>query len=184
MYDADKVYSFHLSEEGIKTYPYFHYDMQEESLAYANIYMLDYDLLKDDNYYNEFEEYYINKGHNFKESFAKAYYDYYELEERYDNPGPVHYFHQIIDMSDFDIKPGFKIASIDFIKSNVQNKGYGRIILNKIEEFLKEYGFKTIAIQLLENSQKLINFYENAGFKHLKTIKDEHTNCLFMYKDI
>ena len=63
---------------------------------------------------------------------------YYELEERYDNPGPVHYFHQIIDMSDFDIKPGFKIASIDFIKSNVQNKGYGRIILNKTEEFLKE----------------------------------------------
>ena len=184
MYNADKVYSFHLTKSEIKQYPYFNYEEQDKSLAYANIYMLDYDLLKTEEYYIEFEKFHQNEGLNFKDSFTKAYYDYYELEEYTYNPGPTHYFYQIMNMSSIPIKEGFKIASIDFIKSNIENQGYGTILLNKIEDFLKEHGFKTIALQLLNNNEKLINFYEKTGFKSLKTIKDKYTNCLFMYKDI
>lgn len=184
MYNADKIYSFQLTEDGIKRYPYYDFDNQESSLAYANIYMIEHQLLKVDEYYPTFENYYINKGFNFKESFTKAYYDYYELEERYDNPGPAHYFHQIMNMSDVEIKPGFKIASIDFIKSNVENKGHGKTILNKVEEFLKESDFKQIVIQLLDDNERLIRFYQKAGYQFLETIKDCGHKCLFMYKNI
>ena len=186
MYNADKVYSFHLTETEIKQYPYFNYEEQDKSLAYANIYMLDYDLLKEEEYYAKFEKEYLGNGYSFKESFTKTYFDYYELEERLNDFHiiPQQYFHQIIAMSDIEINQGFKIASIDFIKSNIKNQGYGTIILNKTEDFLKECGFKTITLQLLKNNEKLINFYKKAGFKSLKTIKDKHTNCLFMYKDI
>lgn len=87
-------------------------------------------------------------------------------------------------MSDIEISPGFKIASIDYIKSNIENKGYGTILLNEVECFLKENGFKTMAIQLLNNTEKLIKFYKKFGFKELNTIKNIDTNCLFMCKNI
>lgn len=184
MYNADKIYSFHLTEKGIKKYPYYNFEAQESSLAYANIYMIEHHLLKADKYYTTFENYYINKGLDFKESFTKAYYDYYELEERYDNIGPAHYFHQIIEMSNVKIKPDFKIASIDFIKSNVENKGYGKTILNKVEKFLIESGFKQIVIQLLDDNQRLIRFYKKAGYTFLENTKDYGYKCIFMYKNI
>ncbi|MBQ9013084.1 MAG: GNAT family N-acetyltransferase [Bacilli bacterium] len=162
-YNADKVYSFHLTEVEIKQYPYFNFEEEQESLAYVNIYMLDYDLLKTEDYYTQFEKKYTDKGYSFKDSFIRAYYDYYNLDEYSCNPGPVYYFYQIANMSNIDIKPGFKIASIDFIKSNIKNKGYGTILLSKVEDFLKKSCFKTIVIQLLNNDEKLINFYKKAG---------------------
>jgi GNAT superfamily N-acetyltransferase len=185
-YKADKQYSFHFTKKGINKYEYFNEKEEANSLAYTNIYMIDYDLLKLEKYYVEIEQDYINKGYNFKESFTNAYEDYYELKERINEFYiiPQQYFHQIIDMSDIEINPGFKIASIDYIKSNIENKGYGTILLNEIENFLKENGFKTIAIQLLNNTEKLINFYKKNGFKELNTTKNIDTNCLFMYKNI
>lgn len=183
MSNTDKIYSFHLTKKELKKYPYYNFDAQNSSLAYANIYMVEYDLLKANKYYPVFEEHYKNKGLCFKESFLKAYNDFYELEERYYNPGPEHYFYQIIEMSDIQVKPGFKIALIDFIKSNIENKGYGKIILNRIEEFLKESEFKQIVLQLLNDNEKLIRFYKKTGYKFLKTKKCEH-KCLFMYKNI
>lgn len=85
---------------------------------------------------------------------------------------------------------GFEIERIYFEKSS-SGKGYGGILLNFGINRAKQLGKKHIYLKVMNSSKKVINFYENHGFKYIsyndldfETMKDEFTQINTMKLDL
>ncbi|KKP92663.1 MAG: hypothetical protein UR98_C0021G0010 [Parcubacteria group bacterium GW2011_GWA1_36_12] len=57
------------------------------------------------------------------------------------------------------------------IAKSLQNHGYGKILIKKMEELcFKQFGVKIFYLTVLANNAKAINLYKNAGFREQKKI--------------
>ncbi|MGM9875902.1 MAG: GNAT family N-acetyltransferase [Bacilli bacterium] len=68
-----------------------------------------------------------------------------------------------IDTYDFKCPKRGRISEL-VVSSNVRNKGYGKILLNAMEEYLYNQGCKNILIGVFSYNDKAINFYEKNGY--------------------
>jgi GNAT superfamily N-acetyltransferase len=51
------------------------------------------------------------------------------------------------------------------VKPNLQNKGMGKVLLARLEELAKTWGFRTIRMTVISLRHELIQFYERRGYK-------------------
>lgn len=56
------------------------------------------------------------------------------------------------------------------IKSTMQGKGYGREIIEKVEQSLKDNGYKTMFFYVESDNDKAIGFYKTLGFEQTGAI--------------
>lgn len=63
------------------------------------------------------------------------------------------------------------------VEPNEQNKGYGKLMVTKIEDIFKEKGIKKVAIMIHSANTQVIPFYEKIGFKEMDYVK-------MFYKDL
>lgn len=78
-----------------------------------------------------------------------------------------------------------KVAEIGrfFIKSEFQNRGYGKILLTGIEEIaICELGLKKLSLCVILTNKKAINLYKRSGFKLEETKKIKNRQFLIMTK--
>lgn len=47
----------------------------------------------------------------------------------------------------------------------LQNKGTGKLLLNRLEELAREWGYKQIRMTVISVRQELIDYYERRGYK-------------------
>lgn len=51
------------------------------------------------------------------------------------------------------------------VKPTLQNKGTGKLLLNRLEELTKEWGYKKIRMTVISTRKELIEYYERRGFR-------------------
>lgn len=51
------------------------------------------------------------------------------------------------------------------VKPTLQNKGTGKVLLNRLEELTLEWGYKKIRMTVISSRAELIAYYERRGFK-------------------
>ena len=60
-----------------------------------------------------------------------------------------------------------------YVKTQMQRKGIGSILLNKCSDFGKEKGFKKIVLTTYPEMKKAVNFYKKHGFEIVKNPSDK-----------
>lgn len=65
-----------------------------------------------------------------------------------------------------------EIVSIYFLPDYI-GKGYGRLLLNKCMEELKQYGFSKVLLWVLEDNHRARKFYEKNGFVYSGVFMDD-----------
>ena len=71
-----------------------------------------------------------------------------------------------------DLEPGFRAPKRGritelIVTKKYRSKGYGKILLNKMEAYLKEQGCQDILIGVFAYNESALNFYERNGY-HLR----------------
>lgn len=75
------------------------------------------------------------------------------------------------DTDDYDFKcPKRGRVSELVVSGGVRGKGYGKILLNAVEEYLYNQNCKNILIDVFAYNEKTIRFYENNGY-HARVIE-------------
>ena len=78
------------------------------------------------------------------------------------------------ETSEYDFKAPKRGRITELVVSkNKRSKGYGKILLDAMEEHLKELGCKDIMLEIFAYNEKAIKFYEKNGyhFRVIDTIK-------------
>lgn len=74
-----------------------------------------------------------------------------------------------------------------YLKADARGKGYGRLLVNKVEETAKEMGYTALYLESMPELINALSMYEKMGYYYLKGPMGNsgHTGCgLWMYKDI
>lgn len=66
-----------------------------------------------------------------------------------------------------------EIVSIYFLPEYI-GKGYGRLLLNKCMEELKQCGFGKVLLWVLEDNHRARSFYEKNGFRCFEVFMEDH----------
>lgn len=66
-----------------------------------------------------------------------------------------------------------ELVSIYFLPDYIE-KGYGKLLLNKCIEELKQYGFNKVLLWVLEDNHKARKFYEKYGFIYSGVFMDDN----------
>ena len=111
---------------------------------------------------NEFYEQYFEKQN---ERLIKSnHYDY--MKKQTENPN----FHQWIVVTDDNSLIGYvRILEFDInimVERKFQNKGFGTIILELVEEKARDLGLKKLEAKVLPNNPSSKKIFEKNNFKH------------------
>lgn len=74
-----------------------------------------------------------------------------------------------------------------YLKSDARGKGYGRLLVNKVEETAKEMGYTALYLESMPELINALSMYEKMGYHYLEGPMGNsgHTGCgLWMYKEI
>lgn len=74
-----------------------------------------------------------------------------------------------------------------YLKSDARGKGYGRLLVNKVEETAKKMGYTALYLESMPELINALSMYEKMGYHYLEGPMGNsgHTGCgLWMYKEI
>ena len=74
-----------------------------------------------------------------------------------------------------------------YLKADARGKGYGRLLVNKVEETAKEMGYTALYLESMPELINALSMYEKMGYHYLEGPMGNsgHTGCgLWMYKEI
>lgn len=74
-----------------------------------------------------------------------------------------------------------------YLKPDARGKGYGRLLVNKVEETAKEMGYTALYLESMPELINALSMYEKMGYHYLEGPMGNsgHTGCgLWMYKDL